>query len=346
MTVSDVKNRADNTNRKSSAKTPGGWFKFKTDLVWPNVFGFAIWHLISLYFLITFPYLQYKGLLLWAVVVSEFQLLSITAGVHRLWCHRSYKAKTPLRIFLAICYISTGMNRISHWVREHRIHHKHVDTDADPHNSLRGLFFSHIGWQMMKKHPDVLTKGAKINYDDMSADPVVAFFDRHFGILKPLLGFILPVVIPVVFFGQELKPAIITQWFMRYPYVVNTMFSINSFAHAFGYRSYDKTIRPTENGFLSFITTGEGWHNYHHAFPWDYKAAELGSFFPNRCTWWIRLWSKLGLAYDLKEAPEHSIKRIVERKGDGTHPIWIPKGDPSAQVEEVIEEHPYMYMES
>ncbi|XP_063977328.1 uncharacterized protein LOC135162609 [Diachasmimorpha longicaudata] len=357
MTVSDLKNRAlpaeaapietkvpkdvspDDSKSIKDDKKPEGWFQFKTDLVWPNIFGFGLWHLITFYYLITFPYLQYKGLMLWAFIMAEFNLLSITAGVHRLWCHRSYKAKTPLRIFLAIFFLATGENRISHWVREHRVHHKYTDTDADPHNSKRGLFFSHIGWQMMKKHPDVITKGRTINYDDLRADPVVVFFDRHFAFFKTLFCFVLPVFIPVYFFGQELKPAIITQWFMRYPYVVNIMFSVNSFAHAFGYRSYDRTIRPTENGIISMVTTGEGWHNYHHAFPWDYKAAELGTIFFNRCTWWINVWAKMGLAYDLKEVGEHSVKRIVERKGDGSHPVWSTK-DASTPMEEA-EEHPY-----
>lgn len=32
-------------------------------------------------------------------------------------------------------------------VRDHRVHHKFTDTNADPHNSKRGLFFSHmVNW--------------------------------------------------------------------------------------------------------------------------------------------------------------------------------------------------------
>ena len=31
-----------------------------------------------------------------------FTGLGVTAGAHRLWSHRSYKAKTPLRILLAL----------------------------------------------------------------------------------------------------------------------------------------------------------------------------------------------------------------------------------------------------
>lgn len=61
------------------------------------------------------------------------------------------------------------------WVRDHRQHHKHVDTDADPHNAKRGFFFSHIGWLLMKKHPDVYEKKKTIDMSDMEADPHVMF---------------------------------------------------------------------------------------------------------------------------------------------------------------------------
>jgi len=50
-----------------------------------------------------------------------------------------------------------------------------VDTDADPHNSNRGFFFSHVGWLMLKKHPDVIRKGSQIDMRDILADSVAMF---------------------------------------------------------------------------------------------------------------------------------------------------------------------------
>lgn len=58
-------------------------------------------------------------------------------------------------------------------MRDHRVHHKFSDTDADPHNINRGFFFSHIGWLMLEKHPDVKRKGATVDMSDMSRDWVV-----------------------------------------------------------------------------------------------------------------------------------------------------------------------------
>lgn len=102
----------------------------------------------------------------------------ITGGVHRLWSHRSYKAKTPLRIILMLCFSLSGQNTIYDWVRDHRVHHKFSETEADPHNSNRGFFFAHIGWLMMNKHPEVVRKGRMLDMSDIENDPVVQFHQK------------------------------------------------------------------------------------------------------------------------------------------------------------------------
>lgn len=66
-------------------------------------------------------------------------------------------------------------NDIIEWARDHRVHHKFTDTNADPHNSTRGFFFAHIGWLMCKKHPDVRKFGAKVDMSDVESDPVCQF---------------------------------------------------------------------------------------------------------------------------------------------------------------------------
>ena len=65
------------------------------------------------------------------------------------------------------------------WVKFHRLHHRFMDTDADPHNSKRGFFFSHIGWLMMSKTPEVKENLKKIDMSDMEADPVIRFCDKY-----------------------------------------------------------------------------------------------------------------------------------------------------------------------
>lgn len=77
-------------------------------------------------------------------------------------------------------------------------------------------------------------------------------------------------------------------------------------------------MKPVESAFVSYLSFGEGWHNYHHAFPWDYRAAEFGTRY-SFTTFLINLLAKTGQAYDLRTTTPQMIARRVQRTGDGTH---------------------------
>ena len=77
---------------------------------------------------------------------------------------------------------------------------------------------------------------------------------------------------------------------------------------------------------MGIFAGGEGWHNYHHAFPWDYRAAEIGKI--NGVRTHIDLWAKMGLAYDLKTASPDLIRSVIQNKGDGSYSIYKEVDDP------------------
>lgn len=79
-----------------------------------------------------------------------------------------------------------------------------------------------------------------------------------------------------------------------------------------------RNIASTENVSVSVLAFGEGWHNYHHVFPWDYKAAELGNYRLNFTTAFIDFMAWVGWAYELKTTNVEMIKKRVARTGDGT----------------------------
>ncbi|KAL4240636.1 suppressor of clathrin deficiency [Mactra antiquata] len=143
-------------------------------IVWRNVILMSILHIIAIYGLYLLPQAQILTLV-WSGFMYWISGLGITAGAHRLWSHRSYKAKLPLRILLAIFNSMAFQNDIIEWARDHRVHHKFSETDADPHNAKRGFFFSHVGWLLVKKHPDVKQKGGQLDVSDLLADPVCRF---------------------------------------------------------------------------------------------------------------------------------------------------------------------------
>merc|ERR1711871_601660 len=124
--------------------------------------------------------------LLWALILWPITGMGITAGVHRLWSHRSYKATFPLRVFLMLLNTIANQGSIWHWARDHRVHHKHSETDADPHNATRGFFYAHMGWLLVKKHPSVIEEGKKLSFDDLAEDSTVMFQKKTRSLVRPL----------------------------------------------------------------------------------------------------------------------------------------------------------------
>lgn len=87
---------------------------------------------------------------------------------------------------------------------------------------------------------------------------------------------------------------------------------VNSAAHLWGNRPYDININPAENVSVMFGAIGEGYHNYHHTFPWDYRASEFDDHMRNITSKFIEFFAAIGWAYDLKVvAPDLIIKRML-----------------------------------
>merc|ERR1712146_588884 len=63
---------------------------------------------------------------------------------------------------------------------------------------------------------------------------------------------------------------------VRYVWVLHMTWLVNSAAHLWGERPYDPKSNPAENPFVSIAAIGEGWHNWHHKYPFDYAASEYG----------------------------------------------------------------------
>lgn len=242
--------------------------------------------------------------------------MGITAGRHRLWSHRAYKAHYSVQIFLAIMAASVYEQSIYLWCRDHRLHHIHSDTDADPYNSQRGFFFCHIGWFFLRKHPEITRKGAKVDLSDLRANPVVMFEHKYNKPLAIIFTLLLPCVIPILCWNERVEVAVFYCCFWRLLLILHATWSVNSFAHLYGWRPYDANIPPAENTFVSFASGGEGFHNYHHTFPWDYKAAELSGDSRNITTAFIDTLAKFGLVYDRKSASRGIIKQRIERTGN------------------------------
>lgn len=278
-------------------------------LIWYPMLPFMVLghvvHFYGLYLVVT------QGLWPTFFVMSCFMLwagFGVTAGSHRLWCHRSYEAKTTFRIFLMLGHTMSGQYSIIRWSAGHRTHHKYSDTDADPHNVQRGFNFSHLGWMLRKEHPIVDIKGQKVDVSDISDDPVAAFQDKYYPALFFFVNFLLPVLTPVLLFNESIVNAVIVCFVMRLVTQTHDTAFVNSAAHMFGEKPYNERMASRENSWVSFGAVGEGYHNFHHAFPYDYAAGETGNLF-NPTKLLIDLMYVLGQAYNLKQASTSLIEK-------------------------------------
>ncbi|XP_014487790.1 PREDICTED: acyl-CoA Delta(11) desaturase-like, partial [Dinoponera quadriceps] len=132
---------------------------------------------------------------------------------------------------------------------------------------------------------------------DLEQDPIVAFQKRWYMYLALIFAFILPSLIPYWCWGETVWCAWYANIF-RCLLIMHLAFMINSVAHRWGSRTYTKSNSSCDNVSVAIATFGEGWHNYHHAFPWDYRLSEFGNYNISIGTAFINLCAFLGMAYD------------------------------------------------
>ena len=289
--------------------------EFQAPIVWVNVFGMVVLHVFAVYgFFIGAPATSWAN---WFFFTGYFLLsgFGVTAGAHRLWAHRSYKAHIVYRAALMLFNCISFQNDVLEWARDHRVHHKYSETDADPHNSKRGFFFAHVGWLLMKKHPQVIIKGQQIDMSDLKNDPVLKFQHKYFYPMSSVLALLIPLLVPWYFFGERLIICFCFNVMLRYVFLLHATWLVNSAAHMWGNHPYDKDSNPAENHFVAFFAIGEGFHNYHHAFPYDYSTSEFGPFF-NVTTSFIDICAALGLVWGRKKVSQAAILARKKRTGE------------------------------
>ncbi|KDO33477.1 hypothetical protein SPRG_02285 [Saprolegnia parasitica CBS 223.65] len=243
---------------------------------WPMVGFQGACHVLAAVGLFYVPTCQWKTWL-FAAVLAEFSILGVTAGVHRLWTHKSYQAHWTVRLFLMLCFSVSNQGAIVEWVRDHRIHHKYSETDADPHTASRGLFFAHIGWLLTKEHPKFTEACKTTSCDDLLDDWVVQLQLAGSPYSDLVCSFVFPTLVAYYGWNEDILHALLVAGCVRYVFILHCTCLVNSVAHFYGSTPYDPNIHPTENRWVALLTVGEGWHNWHHTFPYDYACSELGA---------------------------------------------------------------------
>ncbi|KZT11179.1 delta9-fatty acid desaturase [Laetiporus sulphureus 93-53] len=267
---------------------------------------------LSVAILILVPVISIYGVLnvplCWQTAVWSFLYyfitgIGITAGYHRLWAHRSYNAARPLEYFLAMAGTGAVQGSIRWWSRGHRAHHRYTDTDLDPYDARRGFWYSHIGWMIFKPR----IKPGVADVSDLSKSHVVRWQHRWYLQLIIGMGFILPTVVAGLGWG-DWRGGFFYAGAARLCVVHHSTFCVNSLAHWIGETPFDDKHTPKDSFITALVTVGEGYHNFHHQFPVDYRnAIKWYQYDPTK--WFIWACSKLGLARQLKTFPDNEVRK-------------------------------------
>ncbi|CAF3208281.1 unnamed protein product [Rotaria sp. Silwood2] len=280
---------------------PLTWSNWYKQVDWPKTIVLGSEPFIAFYGICTTPFV-------WQTLVFTFIWgwltgLSITAGYHRLFAHRSYQGILPLRYILLLLGAGSVQGSALWWVRGHRAHHRYTDTDLDPYSAQKGLFYSHIGWLLMKPR----RKSGIVDMSDLVNDPSVQWQYRNLAILNVTMGFVFPWLVCGLGWG-DYRGGYFYAAVLRLLIVHHVTFCVNSLAHYLGDTTFDDKHTPRDHFITAFITLGEGYHNFHHEFPCDYRNA-LKWFQYDPTKWTIWLFEKLGLAYNLKRFPDNEIRK-------------------------------------
>ncbi|KAL3454158.1 hypothetical protein BJX65DRAFT_317885 [Aspergillus insuetus] len=249
--------------------------------------------------------------ILWALLYGLTLGFGITLGYHRLWAHRSFRAHIALRVFLAVVGAGNAQRSIKWWVTSHRAHHRYVDTDLDPHNARKGLFHSHVGWLLVLP-PNC---GRDVDISDLESDPVVMWQHRYFIPLSVFMCLGVPALVPWLGWG-DLWGGIFYAGLWRMVVAFHCTFTVNSLAHWGGQQPFGRRTTARDNPVVGLLALGEGYHNFHHEFPMDYRNGIRWYDF-DMTKWAIGLSAMVGLATNLQTVSDAVIQSCQAQQRGG-----------------------------
>ena len=267
------------------------------------------------------------GLALWGVVhlITNFHWqtllmgflwfafcgVSITGGYHRLFSHPTYKASGLLEWFYLCFGAASVQNSALKWSADHRIHHGHTDTDRDPYDINRGFWWAHIGWVMFKKEEQNELDLSRV--PDLARNERVMFQHKYYVPLAIVFGAVIPGLLGLLW--GDVLGAILVCGFLRLVAQYHATFSINSFAHLLGTQPYSSKDSARDSWITALLAMGEGYHNFHHSFPADYRnGVRWWQFDPTK--WWVWSLSHIGVTKDLKRVSWDRIQKAREAQAE------------------------------
>lgn len=221
--------------------------------------------------------------------------MGITVGYHRLVSHQSFECPDWVKRCLLVAGGWALQNSALIWCADHIRHHARTDTDEDPYNVTKGFWHSHCGWLFY----DTPHRTEKYEVR-LRRDPVILWQHRYYWVIV-VSGLAIPFVLGVLWHGGWMGgvSALLLGGLLRMFMVLNSTFTINSLCHMIGSQPHSTKDSSRDSWLISFVSFGEGYHNYHHTYARDYRnGPQWYNFDPSK--WIIYTLSVMGLASNLR----------------------------------------------
>lgn len=235
-----------------------------------------------------------------ALAVAYATGLGVTAGYHRLFSHKSYEAPWIVRLLLLLFGGAAFQASARWWSSEHRYHHRYVDSDDDPYGINKGFWYAHIGWLVARRDQAL----GFSNIRDLEQDPLIMWQDRYYYPLALAMSFGLPAAVAALW--GDPWGGLLVAGIARMVIVQHLTWCINSVAHTFGRQTYSDRHSAKDSGLMAFFTYGEGYHNFHHEFPSDYRNG-VRYYQWDPAKWLIRALAWCGLSQNLRRMSTEKI---------------------------------------
>lgn len=229
--------------------------------------------------------------------------MGITAGYHRLWAHKSYEAHFLTQVFLLLCGTGALEGSLKWWAGGHRVHHRYTDTPKDPYNANGGFWYAHMGWMLQKPDPKYNTKS---DIRDLDACPMIRAQHKYYFLIGPFMAFAFPTLVAGLGWGDYMG-GYFYAGLCRLFFVHHSTFCVNSVAHYFGEHTFDDIRSPKDSVITALLTLGEGYHNFHHEFPNDYRNG-IRWYHYDPTKWLIKGLNLIGLTRNLKTFSHNEIE--------------------------------------
>lgn len=220
--------------------------------------------------------------------------MGITVGYHRLVSHQSFECPNWVKACILVAGGWALQNSALKWGGDHIRHHAKTDEEEDPYNVTKGFWHSHCGWLFY--NTPYRTEKYEIR---LRRDPIVMWQHRYYWPIV-FTGLLLPFVLGVWHGGwQGGISAFLLGGLFRMFMVLNSTFTINSLCHMVGTQPHGTHDSSRDSWLISFVSFGEGYHNFHHSYARDFRnGPKWYNFDPSK--WIIYSLSMLGLANNLR----------------------------------------------